>query len=340
MDDRQDRLDKERASRLLEDAAFVEYPLHILINGLKFWLGIIAIILFFIVAPIVCVFYTPYAKGEANKQLRQWRYIARLDYRRTSTKQVGDSSRPSVDGMFPLKAIFLPFGPERLEGDDGFSSNPLEFCNADKRSFGNFVTTTRVPPKWSAKINFIFDPLYWEEGKSAPMFAAYATAAYSMTAMRRNLAAIKRTGRAYVQTCRDVDEFRSYAEEITPDEAAIHITDVPVVRLAYVHGGSAAGEWCDRYYGSPQFLITGMCLEGECAPEDFEYDNPFISHDLFGPTYTPHQKNAMAALRKVTTDEFWLAVAHANGIHDDAEVRAASARNRSDLAGLFPESIN
>jgi hypothetical protein len=338
MDDRQDRLDKERASRLREDAAFLEYPLHILINGLKFWLGVIAIILFFIVAPIVCVFYTPYAKGEANKQLRQSRYITRIDFRHTITKQVGDSNRPSIDGLFPLKTIFLPFGLERLEGDDDFSSSPLEFCNADKRSFGNFVTTTRVPRRWSAKINFIFDPLYWEEGKSAPMFTAYATAAYSLTALRRDLAAIKR-GQAHVQGCRDVDEFHSYAEEITPDEAAIHIDNVPVVRLAYVHGGSAAGQWADFDNSNPTFLITGMCLEGECAPKDFEYDNPLISHDLFGPTYTPHQKNAMAALRTVTTDEFWLAVAHANGIHDDTEVREAAARNRSDVAGLFPESV-
>jgi hypothetical protein len=34
----------------------------------------------------------------------------------------------------------------------------------------------------------------------------------------------------------------------------------------------------------------------------------------------------MAALRKVTTDEFWLAVAHANGIHDDDAVRKAAGQ--------------
>ncbi len=42
MGDRQDRLDRERMSRLLETADIVNYPAHILINGIKFWLEPIA----------------------------------------------------------------------------------------------------------------------------------------------------------------------------------------------------------------------------------------------------------------------------------------------------------
>ena len=52
-------------------------------------------------------------------------------------------------------------------------------------------------------------------------------------------------------------------------------------------------------------------------------------------TFTPHRKAAMATFRKRTTDEFWLATAHANGIDDDGKVREAAARNRSTVAGMF-----
>jgi ribonuclease J len=110
------------------------------------------------------------------------------------------------------------------------------------------------------------------EGRFIDLFKASAGRVFVTWSAQNVDRTVKRTDRAYVHTCRDVDEFRSYAEEITPEEAAIQVANVPVLLLAYVRSGSAAGQWAGFENGNPDFLITGICLQSDCVPEDFEYD--------------------------------------------------------------------
>jgi hypothetical protein len=112
MDSRQERLDKERMSRLLEDAAFIEAPVHAFINGLKVMLALVGVVVFCIVAPIWCVFYSPYAKTQTNETLKHGRYIVKMNLAQPITKQTGDESLPSVDGHLQMKTITLVFGVE------------------------------------------------------------------------------------------------------------------------------------------------------------------------------------------------------------------------------------
>src|ERR1017187_492753 len=109
MDDRQDQLDRARMSRLLEDAAFIEAPVHAFINGLKVFLSIIGVAIFCIVAPIFCFIYSPYAKSQTNERLKHGRYIVRVNLAQPVQTHTADESKPSVDGYFPMKTVTLPF---------------------------------------------------------------------------------------------------------------------------------------------------------------------------------------------------------------------------------------
>jgi hypothetical protein len=214
--------------------------------------------------------------------------------------------------------------------------DPIEFCKAgEKTGLGTISTPIRVPTRhWFMSNNFVVDPYIWAEGKDIPMYRAYAIAARTIVELRHQIAAIKYGGTARSACATD---------ELTGHEADIHIDFAPIVQMAYVV--TAPGLWTKSpipdsgIFGvddTPDFLIMGMCVEGRCDPKDFEFD---VSRDLGGPTYTAHQREAMNDLMWVTTDKYWLVVAHANGIRNDDRVLAAANSNRLAVAAIYSEPV-
>ncbi len=77
-----------------------------------------------------------------------------------------------------------------------------------------------------------------------------------------------------------------------------------------------------------------MCLASECRDEAFQYTT---DRDLFSePSVNEYQQHAIDAMDAMQTDEFWLRVAHANGIRGkNIYVTMAANSNRVYLKGLI-----
>jgi hypothetical protein len=124
-----------------------------------------------------------------------------------------------------------------------------------------------------------------------------------------------------------------------PDETIV-LAQAPVVRIRYAHG-----------------IIAGVCLKGHCnyGSDDEQsnwsswlsvttsYRNDDLSPNVTwfdSGTLSDGQQRAVDAMNQMSTDEFWLQAAHANGIWDDAQVLrfAANARFYRDHLMWWPKN--
>jgi hypothetical protein len=203
---------------------------------------------------------------------------------------------------------------------------PVQFCGVSKSlppngsyEFIKGVPTVIYPATdhWKLSNLFMFNSDVWVRGKHAPMYVAYARAAYSLSKLRWYLAASNRKRLTeYMSPCKDND----HMNPVTREEAAIRIPLAPDLHIAYSEKVPSVG-WALTSEIPVQFLITGMCLAKDCVPEDLL---PRNEYDFSQPSFTKGQKAAMKALDFVNTPEFWVQTAHSNGIYNKGELAQIS----------------
>lgn len=173
--------------------------------------------------------------------------------------------------------------------------------------------------------------------KSARMYSAYANAAIMATVLRSTLTRLKLhedplngpnvsfAAGGYISACNaDPMDIRQVSkakyEQWVATSQSIHLNHAPVIELRYANLSAVV-----TYQGHETRGITGMCLANECSPDDLMFSTT-KSADLFDPNppLSDHQANAVQALDALSTDAFWLAAAHDNGIHQDELVEQAA----------------
>jgi hypothetical protein len=181
---------------------------------------------------------------------------------------------------------------------------------------------------WANEGNF--DRLRWAEDKQAPMYAAYVRAAYTSWALQHTIVKLRHsdtalTGKWSSNFCK------------TPVDASIMMPGAPVIKMAFVDGTKGLGSAGHLEY--PEFLLFGMCLASECRDEAFEYN---LDRDMFSdPSVNEYQQHAIDAMDAMQSDEFWLKVAHANGVvGKDIFVKLHAGANRDEIKHLLVDSTS
>jgi hypothetical protein len=329
--------DEELQSRLLRDAAFVEYPVHLAIEGLRTLLYGLLTLFLAVALPTYCFFHTKPAKQAVNEALKQGRYILQVDF-----GQAGIAQRPAWlknTVLLPLKTTRLELAPSPQVVDSMFTlglrdGSPIPICDVTKTTSAGTAapTITTIPTHWVRKLNFIFDPYAWVTGKSVPMYRAYAVAAYTTAEMRSHIAELQ-TYSTNPPVCSHNEYGEAQVSGVSAAVAQIVIPDAPKVRVAYATTIPPAENLLVDSYIAPDFLLMGLCVEGHCTTEDLQFH---VSHDSTGPSYTLHQSEAMKALTKVDSAAYWVATAHANGVYQDDLVIGEFEMVHARVAAIFP----
>ena len=100
----------------------------------------------------------------------------------------------------------------------------------------------------------------------------------------------------------------------------VRLTDTPVIEL---QEGTIPGR--STYFSPDYHVVYGMCLEDECAADGSDLNYYLAWGDVLykKPRLSEHQENAVRALMKLTTEEYWLQQAHQNSVHDDGTISNA-----------------
>lgn len=123
---------------------------------------------------------------------------------------------------------------------------------------------------------------------------------------------------AYAEAATTTDNLRQTLSRLTPK--ALSLPDAPKIGMAYVEVET---------FG---FVLSGVCPAEQCKKEDYLFHE---ARDLFTPSMTAGQAEAIAEMQYTMMDSYWLLEAHANGIHDDNAVLEAAATNRAELLSKF-----
>ncbi len=172
------------------------------------------------------------------------------------------------------------------------------------------------------------------ERKSSRMFEAYVTGAISVSYLRTTLARVKLGIALGVDIGpnhrhRTDCEMDPFDEEDMPEEVHarwrsvsqhIAMDGAPTIKMTVIDtNGFSDSEM--QYVGG---FISGMCLDQGCGSDDLHY---YVTKyaDLFDtvPPLSPGQERAVVALNSLASPEYWLRVAHANGIRDDQRILEA-----------------
>jgi hypothetical protein len=171
------------------------------------------------------------------------------------------------------------------------------------------------------------------------LYAAIVRAQWTVSSLRGFIARTKREGEKPWLGERPIVLTSFCATHRAYPEIDTDVPGAPVIQAAYIDqiiaGGGTENDQGRVDSGErPKFLYLGMCLANECKPDDLQLAN---TRDYTAIAVSPGQQRAIDALAYLESDQFWLDVAHKNGVYNDARVRRAAAQNRSDLRMLTPE---
>jgi hypothetical protein len=284
---------------------FIDAPIRAIIGGIKMLLYFLLFAAVAIALPVYCLFHGGYVRRNANAGflVQPQRYVYQVDFRHP----LPASFTPfhlnyDVESPHPINAPFTAY-----DEDSGKPVKPELYFD-----FGCDNTTvwnhTDIGKWWSFRMNVgDFDDLQWAKGKQAPMYAALVRASIMASRLHQAIAESKDNNYSYKPgLCRAQFDPR------------IKLPDAPVLTMAYVQNvGSGSAIQNDRLQvllnGAPAFLVLGMCPRGKCTSADLQY---VPNRDILtsSPEVTDGQAAAIAALDYMSTDEFWLKEAHANGV--------------------------
>lgn len=258
--------------RMIDDAAWLTYPLHLAVGIIKTFVYTVLAILCFVFAVGLWMFTAKDNRAELIKDFAKDQSIYRVDLA-TNAVTVKRAGEQAMDEAVVRTA---------------FSSA------ADN---GTFIKN----PKW-------FDHNWL--GEKSDVF-----------------------GWGYIRASHNVAALRAELEESGVKTPAIN---APVVYVSFLEMNVEAaravqGNW-----------YTGMCLESaQCTKRDFLPRNDSIYADVRAPQVTKNQAAAIKALNATGSPEFWIAAAHANGIHDrDAVFAKAAATNKAELDRGFSYPVS
>jgi hypothetical protein len=158
-----------------------------------------------------------------------------------------------------------------------------------------------IPAGWAFgnMVGFYGDFEGWERGKEAPMYVAYSEAATSSDSLRKALS-----------------EFQPHAH--------IRLTNAPKVMMAW------------RAVPNPTVMLFGVAPANHVdMSKNLQFKE---ARELFTPSLTVGQAEAVAQMQFMMSDDYWLREAHANGIYDEDEgVTYAAQQNRKYLSIRFTQ---
>lgn len=304
-----------KVERMVNDLAFVTYPAHLVIEGLR-----TVIYCFVIFTLLVLSFCWWMVSTKSSRADLTHDFILRQD---VVVLDFGKSA--GTDAPFTTTIKHLNTTDAYLVSDNLIATRKRElseflaYCNTDGMH----------NPRWD-------DGQNWLSNKSDAMLAAYLTGARNIDALRLTLASLKAgevtlASQACSPTTGSSAMLAAYPTIVIPN--APHVIVTRVAQTKY------EDEFPANNYRKN--WMTGICLAEDCRRSDYSPRNTSIFYDVMKPQMFPHQQEAIDALNTTGTPGFWLAAAHANGITDhDSEITAAALSNQSQVKAILAHSMS
>jgi len=313
--------------RMIDDAAWITYPLHILVGIIKTFVYTALFVLLLIFIFFLWMFTAHDQRADLTKDFITQQTVFRVDPL-SNAVTVQKPGAKIVCGM-------------KVDGVNRAFDRDTELASDAQPVYGH--DTSYNPIIIGGKLK---DSCY----EPSPIPAATVAKAFGGSA--DNGSFIKNAGWfdhqwlseksdafdfAYLKSTRSLRALQIKLYEANVQKPVV--PNVPVVYMSFLPETDR-----DLLFPAAEFRgnwFTGMCLvNANCTDADFVPRNTSIFYDAVAPQMTDNQDAAVKALYATGTPEFWVAAAHANGIYGrEAEFANAAKDNRSFMAaGLkFPE---
>jgi hypothetical protein len=306
-----------RQDRVMENLEVATYPFHVLNNILQ--------ILAFAAVAAIAIVWAVFQWWVVGPEQRA-KTIQLLNQQTSRSFYVLDFGKDNPE-LTPITAYSLALDPVE----------PPPFCDPNVNRYAN------VPSFWHLLVLDHYD-LGWAEGKSSPMYGAYVRGVYSIHSLRTVIGDMKAGVTPVVYSPCPYHE--------TPEASQVDMSRAPVINMMFVgevwdksHGTpdqQTSPVWLGQWVNSPsavnveeapKFMVIGLCVNLECKDEDGQFRES--RKDIIRPILTHGQQHAVNLLNLLSSDQFWLAVAHDNGIHDDAKILEMAQKNRDQVLTLL-----
>lgn len=304
-----------KVERMVNDLAFVTYPAHLVIDGLR---TVIYCFVAFALLVLSLCWWVVSTKSDRADLIHD--FIVRQDVVVLDFGTSAEAAAPFTTTIKHLNTTDAYLVSDNLIATRKRElSEFLAYCNADNMH----------NPRWD-------DGQNWLSNKSDAMLAAYLTGARNIDALRLTLASLK-AGEAVpaTQACSPTTGssamLAAYPTIVIPNAPQVVVTRVAQTKY---EDEFPANNWRKNW-------MTGICLAGNCRRSDYSPRNTSIFYDVMKPQMFPHQQEAVDALNATGTPGFWLAAAHANGITDrDSQITSAALSNQAQTTAVLAHSMS